>query len=190
MDTVHGANTINEDELDDLRTGYAEWIETCVVANMSGITSPMIHHQHEPDNDIRCAHADDTPCRCSLRSFLQSSSCTSSCACDESHQPADTVCMIKANSPCPAMDDCLSCVRENVAKDVGEDAAKNPNEDVVIEIQGGSSSNARSASEKGGDKNNGKRLRKVTSDHSVKNDREHGSGNIRRVYSLSEVLND
>ena len=162
---------INEDELDDLRTGYAEWIETCAVANMSGITSPMIHRHHDQPADTVNDQPADTV----------------------NDQPADTVCMSKANFP-PAIDDCLSCVRENVAKEASKDASKN----VVIEIQGGG---GRSESEKGGDsnasiarsaseKNNGKRSRKVTSDHSVKNDRKHGSGSIRRVYSLSEVLND
>ena len=43
---------INEDELDDLRTGYAEWIETCAVANMNGITSPMINCHHYPPSII------------------------------------------------------------------------------------------------------------------------------------------
>lgn len=173
---------INEDELDDLRTGYAEWIETCAVANMNGITSPMINCHHDTVND----------------------------------QPADTV--NDSSLPCPtnpAIDDCLSCVRENMhenmAKDLANDSLRSfaafkqsakdeANENVVIEIQGGGSS--KSGSESGGihddsiihakgiRKNNGKRSRKVTSDHSVKNDREHGSGNIRRVYSLSEVLND
>ena len=133
--------------------------------------------------------------------------------------------MINQQPTNPAIDDCLSCVRENMhenmAKDLANDSLRSfaafkqtdssvcyesqsakdeANENVVIEIQGGGSS--KSGSESGGihddsiihakgiRKNNGKRSRKVTSDHSVKNDREHGSGNIRRVYSLSEVLND
>ena len=173
MDTVHGASTINEDELDDLRTGYAEWIETCAVANMSGITSPMVHRHHDPPSII----ANDSV---------------------NHDQPADPVNDQPPSSSSPppsnpAIDDCLSCVRENVVKDVGENMVKKVSgdsaKDLAIEIQEGNDSNANIARSES-DKNNGKRSRKVTFDHSVKNDREHGSGNIRRVYSLSEVLND
>lgn len=165
MDIVLGASTIGEDELDDLRTGYAEWIATCAVANMSGITSPMLLHYDQPAN---------------IRLHERSESTDSTKDDGDSSPSHDTAKL--------AIDDCLSCVCENVHEDPANDSPKNVGEDstkdVVIEIQGGGG-HSKSVS-----KNNGKRSRKVTSDHSVKNDRGRDSGNIRRVYSLSEVLND